>query len=272
MSQPIERVVLALDATGETRAAIDIAVRLAARGKLRLHAVFVEDEELLRWARSPFGREVVAGSGWVPAGGEEIELHLRAAAARAREEVLHAARPHSVECSFEIVRGALETALAAASEHDLVIAAGLARPVAGHFRIESRWSAMLDLAPGPILLTRAERGRSGGVAVLLYQRSARAARLVHTAAQLADLGGGGLTLICPTALAAGRDFAGWAREQAAPAEVQLRIEVAPDSPAALHARLAELDCRLLALDPGAVASDEAAQLIRLFACDMLVAN
>ncbi len=272
MTPPIERVLLALDATGETSAAIDIAVRLAARAKLRLHAVFVEDEELLHWARSPFGREVVPGAGAMPANGEAVELHLRAAAARAYEAVLLAARPYALECSFEIMRGAREKALAAASECDLVVAAGFARPVASHFRVESRWWTVLETAPGPFLITRAERRRSGGVAVLLFQRSERAARLVHAAARLAEIAGGAMTLICPTPLAASKDFAEWLAEQATPAEVQFAIEPMPGSTVALRARLAQLDCRLLAFDVGAAGRDDAAHIARGFTCDVLVAR
>ena len=59
MTKAIERVLLTLDATADTRTAITIAVRLAARAGVRLHAVFVEDEELLNLARLSIAREVV---------------------------------------------------------------------------------------------------------------------------------------------------------------------------------------------------------------------
>ena len=59
----IRRVVVALDAVSENRAAIDAAARLAARWKCRLHGVFVEDDELLRLAVLPFARQVTLGFG-----------------------------------------------------------------------------------------------------------------------------------------------------------------------------------------------------------------
>jgi len=46
MMQPIKRVVVSLDTASETGPAIDTAARLAARWRVPLHGVFVEDKEL----------------------------------------------------------------------------------------------------------------------------------------------------------------------------------------------------------------------------------
>src|SRR4029077_3506266 len=54
MTSAVERVVVALDAASENRAAIGAAARLAARWKARLHGVFVEDDDLIRLAHLPF--------------------------------------------------------------------------------------------------------------------------------------------------------------------------------------------------------------------------
>jgi len=272
MSEIIERVLVALDATAETRTAIDIAAGLAARAKAPLHAVFVEDEDLLSLAGLPVARQVVRGAGGGPLSTEEVELHLRAAATRAREEILVAARLHSLECSFEVVRGGAEAALSAASERDLVVAGALARPFAGHFRVESRWLAALDLAPGPFLLARESRKKSGGVVALLRERTAGAARLLQAAARIAELGGGPLTVICPSALAAAKDFAKWVDEQIEPSTARLQIEAAPAEPAALQARIAELDCGLLAIGVGAAEGgpEPLRELTERLDCDVLI--
>jgi hypothetical protein len=268
----IERVLVALDAAAETRTAIAAAVRLAARAGAPLHAVFVEDEDLLSLAGSPIARHVVSGGGAAPLNAAEVELQLRAAAARARAELLAAARAQSVRFSFEVVRGAATAALAAASEHDLIVAGALARPIAGHFRVASRWLAALELAPGPFLLARDSTAKSGGVAALLRSRGAVAGRVIHAAARIAELGGGGLTVMVTPALAEAADFANWAGAQATPAVVQLRIEPAPSDAAALQHRLAELDSALLAI--GADAAEDGIEPLRRLAarlaCDVLV--
>ena len=103
MSEPIERVLLALDAVHETRTAIELAVRLAGHAKLRLHAVFVKDEDLLNLASLPVAREVVPGVGAGSLASEQVELYIRAAAVRAQQEIMAAAQKHAIEYSFEIM-------------------------------------------------------------------------------------------------------------------------------------------------------------------------
>jgi nucleotide-binding universal stress UspA family protein len=269
VSGVVDRVLVALDATAETRAAIDTAVRLAARSKAPLHAVFVEEEDLLSVAGLSVARQIVLGAGTAPLTAAEVELHWRAAAARAHEDIRVAARGHGLEISFEVVRGAMETALAVASERDLVVAGAFARPVAGHFRVQSRWLAALELAPGPVLLAGGGGPNSGGVVALLPDRSAGSARLLRAAAPLAELGGGRLTLISPPALVAVQNFRKWITEQIDAPALQVRIEAAPADPMALPGRIVELGCRLLAM--GAIETEgRLSEMTRRFACDLLV--
>lgn len=271
MSAAIERVLLALDAAAETRTAIDIAVRLAACARVRLHAVFVEDEDLLNLASLPISREVVPGARAGALTTEDVELHLRAAASRAHQDILTAARSHAVESSFEIVRGVAETALSDASESDLVVTGALARPIAGHFRVASRWLEAVEAAPGPILLAR-ESGRSRRVVVLLRERTGGSALMLHIAARIAELGAKPFTVICAPALATAKDLADWVDEQVAPADVRPQLEAAPGDPAALQTRIAELDCGLLALDVAATERGWLAEVASRLACDVLVGS
>jgi hypothetical protein len=272
VSEPIERVLLALDAAAETRGAIDTAARLAARAGVRLHAVFVEDEELRILADLPVARHVVAGAGAVRLSAREVELQLRAAADRTRELVLIAARRHAVECSFEVLRGAAETALAAASERDLVVAAALVRPVAGHFRVESRWPGAHKRAPGPILLAHEGALEQRGAAVLLREKSEASARLVRAASLMAELADGSLTIICPPGLAVADGFSGWVEDAIGSAAVPRSVESAPAEPAELQRRLAELGCGVVAI--GAAAAEgglqKMRQLTERLGCSLLI--
>jgi len=272
MTAAMERVLVVLDTTAETRTAIDIAVRLAAGAKTPLHAVFVEDEDVLSLAGLPIARQVTTGFGAGPLTTAEVVLQLRAAAKRAHADILLAAQAHGLEPSFEIVRGAAETALSVASARDLVVAGARGRPVAGHFRVESRWLAAFEQAPGPLLLARERRDRRGGVVVLLRERGAGSGRMLQAAARVAELGGSRLTVICPPALVAAKGFAKWVDEQIEPAAVRLRVEAAPGEPAALHARVAELGCGLLAVGAGAAEGgpERLGQLAERLDCDVLV--
>ena len=66
MTHDIKRVIVPLDASSETSTAIDTAARLAARWRVPLHGVFIEDEELIGLAGLPFARQVTLGVGPEP--------------------------------------------------------------------------------------------------------------------------------------------------------------------------------------------------------------
>jgi hypothetical protein len=271
MSGPIQRVVVTLDAASDYRTAIDTAVRLAARTKAQLHGVFIEDQDLLHLARLPFAREVTVDTGAEPLTSENVELHLRAQAERARNELLAAAKQNDVKCTFEIVRGVSEIAVASASETDLVVTGGRTRPVAGHFRVERGWWLSVEAVSGPLLLSRMAWTAPGSVAILLRDRDPASVRLIETAAQIASARDGILTVICPPAIAGAPGFDKWVSDSVAH-RVRVQIEVAPVEPSALHERLGHLDCRLLALEAGLAegSGDALRRLVERLACDMLI--
>lgn len=271
MSRPIERVVVTLDAAADNRTSIDTAVRLAAHTKASLHGVFIEDEELLHLANLPFARQITVGVGAEPLTREAVELQLQAQAERARRDLVAAASRHGVNCSFEIVRGASGIAVACASEHDLVVAGGQTRPVAGHFRVERRWSVTKAIA-GPVLLARTSWTRQGSVVTLLRDRDAASARLLEAAAQIAAANNYMLNVICTAAVAGTEGFDDWIADRVSAHGVRVEIEVASLDPGVLHGRLGQLGCRLLALEVGLVEGDVHGlrQVVERFACDMLL--
>ncbi|HVB16794.1 MAG TPA: universal stress protein [Stellaceae bacterium] len=271
MSGTIERVVVPLDAASESHAAIDTAARLAARAKAPLHGVFVEDEDLLHLASLPFARQSTLGAAAEKLTREHIELHLKTAAERARKEVMAAAKQHGVAATFEVVRGPSGTALAGASQRDLVVAGALTRPIGAHFRLECRWLSSIEVSPGPILLVRHAWSANGAVVMLLRNRDASAARLLETAAHLAQAADRLLTVICPPALAGRAGFEKWIAERLAGSAVRLQVEVAPAEPAALRERIGALGCRLLAIEAGGTDGDgeQLREFVEYFACDIL---
>jgi hypothetical protein len=274
VSGPIERVVVRLDAASENRTAIDTAARLAARAKAPLHGVFVEDEDLLRLGRLPFARQITLGAGAEAFTTEQVELHLRVAAERARRDVVAAAKRHAVKCSFEIVRGDSESALSGATARDLVVAGALTRPIAGYFRVESRWLGSVEAAPGPFLLAQHNWSASGSLVILLRDRSAGSVRLIEAAAQIAEAEGLGLTVICSPSVAGATGLEKWISERLAAFSVRLQIEVSPPEPAALRRRIVELDCRLLAIEAGTAEGDAVRlrEFAEHFVCDVLIVH
>jgi hypothetical protein len=266
----IERIFVVLDAAVETTAAIAAAVELAARLKAPLRAVFVEREDLMNVAGLPVARHIVPGSGTVQLTGADLELHWRAAAARARNDLRTAAKGQALEYSFEVMRGTAEAALAAVEGGELVVAGARTRPFAGHFRVQLPWLAALETLSGAFLLAREEFAMKGGVVVLLREHSPAAARLLRTAVQLAELGGTRLTVIAPPALAEGETLRNWIVEQLESALPLPEIESAPAETPALARRIRELDCRVLAVNAGTTERERLAEITERFTCDVLV--
>lgn len=272
MSVPIERVVLTIDAASESRTAIDTAIRLAARTKAPLHAIFVEDEDFLQLAALPFARQFTIGAGAEPLTRENAELHSRAQAERARRELFAAAKQHGVTCTFEIRRGASWAAAASITERDLIVVGGLSPPVAGHFRVERHRWLFAESLVGPVLVARTVRAAVGSVVAVLRNRDAASVRLLEAAAQIAAAEGRTLNVICPPAMARSEGFDRWIADRVAARELRVEIEAAPVEPGALPEWLQQLDCRLLAVDASIAEgrSEELAGLIRRFVCDMLI--
>lgn len=273
MSGPIARVVVPLDAASETGNALAVAARLAAYAGVPLHGVFVEDEDLLRLARLPFVRHVMAEADLEPPSVEAIAQQLRAAAERARRELAAAARRNRVEWSFEVVRLAAEAPLVAASEGDLVVAGALSRPIGRHFRVEWRWWSFVERVSGPLLLAGHEGSAGGLVATIVHDRSAGSQRLLDMAARLAAAAGGALVVLRPPQLAEEPGFSAWVAEQAAPYSVRCRIAPLPEDPVELERRLGALGSRLLAVHAAAEGRPERLRaLFGRLACDILVVH
>jgi hypothetical protein len=272
MNRSFARIVVPLDAAAESRAAIDTGAQLAARAKAPLHGIFVEDEDLLHLASLPFARQHTLGANAEQLTTESVALHLKAAAEQARRDIAAAASRHGVEFSFAVVRGASGSALSAAAETDLVVAGGLGRPIGAHFRLECRWWSSIDVTRGPVLLVRQAESATGAVVLLLRERNQASARLLAAAAQVAQAGDGTLTVICPSEVAGGEGLESWLSDQLGDAPVRLQIEVAPADATTLNARIAELGCRLLAIeaDGAAGGSERLRDFIERFAGDLLI--
>lgn len=271
MIGPIERIVVALDAVSENRAAIGAAARLAARWKMQLHGIFIEDDDLMRLARLPFARQVTLGAGVESLTVEAAERQLRAFAGRARHELAASARRHAVEWSFEVVRGAAaETAATLAS--DLLVAGAMTRPVGRHFRAEGRWWSIGAPGSGSFLLAHRSLHPRGPVAALLNNQGPAAERLLAAAVRLAEVNGGQLAVFRGGALAESASFTGWLDERIAGHAVAVQVERRPDRRRALLRRIAELGCTLVAIEAGAAAAqpDRLRELVAKTACDVLV--
>ncbi len=119
----IRRILIALDASPASQAALDLAADLAIRYQAELIGIYVEDINLLRSADIPFTQEI----GFYSASARQInsshiERELRAHARRVEQLLSSIAQRANLRWSFRSTRGLIPGELiAAAAESDMII-------------------------------------------------------------------------------------------------------------------------------------------------------
>jgi hypothetical protein len=267
VNDSVERIVVALDAASENRAAIGTATRLAARLKARLHGVFVEDDDLIRLANLPFACQVTLGVGVEKLNLQQTRRQLHAFAERARHDLAASAKRHGVDWSFEIVHGTAAAGGVAAAT-DLFVACTSTRPIGNYFRVECRWWSIDEPAPATFLLAHRDWHPHGAVAALLHGSGASAERLLATAIRLAEANDARLIVLHSSELAEAPGFAAWLDERLAGHAAE--VHPAPARRLALHRRIAELECRLVAIEADATDPNHLRDMVTQLACDVLV--
>jgi len=119
----IRRIVVALDASPHSLAALRTAAELAARLDAELLGIYVQDINLLRVAELPFSREITIYSA-APRelDRRQMEQQLRSQARQAKRALAEVARKNNLTWSFVIARGLIETELLTfAQESDLFL-------------------------------------------------------------------------------------------------------------------------------------------------------
>jgi nucleotide-binding universal stress UspA family protein len=123
--RPIEirRILVAVDASPHSRAALVAAVEMAARFEAELSGLFVEDINVLRAAALPFARELGEFSARRrQMEVERIERRLRARSRRVRELLEALSSERSIRSTFRVVRGVVPSEVqAAAGDADMLV-------------------------------------------------------------------------------------------------------------------------------------------------------
>ncbi len=119
----IRRILVALDTSPHSRAALAAAANLAARLEAQLIGVYVEDMNLLRLAQLPFAQEIHYASATPQKLDKDVmEKQLRSQADRARNDLRQTAEQYALEWSFQVLRGLVAAELlTAAEEADLLV-------------------------------------------------------------------------------------------------------------------------------------------------------
>lgn len=120
-----QRILVALDRSPHSTAALRTSARLAARLQVELHGLFVEDDRLLRLCNSPFSREIGLFTAAVrPLESLAVERTLRVMAAELRQQLAYVAAEAQVQWHFHVRRGVIEQILLAEAENVLMLGVG----------------------------------------------------------------------------------------------------------------------------------------------------
>lgn len=197
---PIRRILLALDTATHSLAAFEAATALAARLDAELHALFVEDINLLRLAALPFARETRLTSATTRRLQDtDMERALRAEATRAQATLATVATRLNVRWSFHVTRGQVAAQVrAAALETDLVALTFSGGAPARLTQIAATMEAVMQGAPCPLLMLP-PGATIRPPFVVIYDGSPASARALRLAGQLAEAESQGVTVLLVTA-------------------------------------------------------------------------
>ncbi len=191
---PIRRILVALDASPHSLAALQVAIELAVQLGAEVEGLFVEDINLLKLSDLPMARELVVyatRSRHLDRKRMAEQLQLQAHMARkALEEVAEKAQ---VRWSFRVTRGIIDTELLAASEEmDLIL---LGRTGwSNRQRVGSTALAVASRAGRHTLII--QRGTHLGLPVgIVYDGSSQAQKAFFTAVDLLRQQDGYLVII-----------------------------------------------------------------------------
>ncbi len=197
------RILVALDASPQSEAALRAAAELAALLEAELEGLFVEDINLLHLCGLPFGREIGSYTASVRRLDDRaMERYLRVLAVGIRQAMEREAAQRPVRWTFQVRRGAVVAELLAAAQSASMLSMGRAGQ-ARRSALGSTAQSLVRQSSRPLLIL----GENGGLKhplSVLYTGSEAADRALRLALHLEQRNSGGLTVWV------------WAEESASP--------------------------------------------------------
>lgn len=155
VSPVFQRILVALDASPHSQAALDTAVRLASEFEAKVEGLFVEDETLLRTAQLPFAKEVRSYMAPPKALDEQrMQRQLRYQAEFAEHSLQRVAEPADVSYEFRRVQGAVSRELIRAAEEVDLLVLGKTSTTSSRRRLGTTSKKVLSEAPTPVLVLK----------------------------------------------------------------------------------------------------------------------
>jgi nucleotide-binding universal stress UspA family protein/sulfur relay (sulfurtransferase) DsrF/TusC family protein len=183
----IRRILVALDASPHSLAALQAAVALASRFGAELSGLYVEDINLLRLAELPFAQEV----GQFSASRRQLDVkglerQMRAQTLRVRRIFRGTSQRAEIRWSFSVTRGRVDReVLSAATGADVLVLGRAGWSLIRPRQMGSTTRAVLAQAPGWALILQ-EGACLGQPVVVVYDGSALAQGALDAAAALLE--------------------------------------------------------------------------------------
>jgi len=192
------RVVVAVDGTPTSLAALEATSELASVWGSEVVGLFVEDRNLLRMASLPFAREVGSHSGAHRAiNPDQFERQFRLQAERARNMLWFIAERSRLSASFFVARGSVrDELLKALAGADMLSLGKGGRSVAARLGLGTNAKAVAAGAGGIALFLSHVASVSGPPAVI-YDGSELGTKALGAAVELARALGTRLVVLCP---------------------------------------------------------------------------
>ena len=183
------RILVALDGSPHSCAALEMAVWLATDLEAELEALFIKDEDLLQAAQLPFAEEVRAHSVSPKSlTDRRVQRQLRYQAERAEATLQEAAERAEIAYNFRVMEGRVtRELLRAAEEVDLLAMGKTSTRKSSRRRLGTTSQALLtECSTSVLVLRQAVQHRQPILA--FYDGSDAAQSALHVAAGLASLG------------------------------------------------------------------------------------
>jgi nucleotide-binding universal stress UspA family protein len=194
---PLQRILVALNASPHSQAALDAAVRLAEAFEADVQGLFVENEALRRAAQLPFSREVRAYTvSPKRLDDRRIQRQLRYQAEYAEHTLQYAAEQAEVAYDFDTVEGRVTHELVrAAAEVDLLVL-GKTSTASSRRRLGSTSQTVLAEAPTSVLVLRESVAAQQPI-LTYYDGTETADTALRTAVQMVRRAPRPLTVLLP---------------------------------------------------------------------------
>ena len=182
LTMKIERILVALDASPHSLAALEAAAELAEKLGAELHGLFVEDINLLRLAQLPVARELRYPR-TIPdkLDTAQMEAQLRGQAAQAQRHLEQISAKRQLVHSFSVMRGLVSsTLLQAAQDSDLLVLGRVSHSLVRTTRLGSTAQTAVAQTQRSVLLMH-PRADLGGPPLLIYDGSPAGERALSLA-------------------------------------------------------------------------------------------